>query len=191
MRTPLCGETRDSPGSPLTAPSPSGLLATLPSPLSSSLSWSLCLEDCVSRSPPHLPHIKYQQTQETPAERFIEEVFKHIQNKATIVRKPLQHLSTHGQPCFISAPTHSFLLFRYSTLCDPWTVAHQPPPSMGFSRQEYWRGLPFPSPGDLPNPGIEPRSPALRADALTSEPPGKPQIFGRKFHLLLFHYVTL
>ena len=59
------------------------------------------------------------------------------------------------------------------TLCDPWTVAHQGPPSMGFSRQEYWSGLPFPSPGDLPNPGIKPRSPTLQADALTSEPPGK------------------
>ena len=56
----------------------------------------------------------------------------------------------------------------------PWTVAHQAPPSMGSSRQEYWSGLPFPSPGDLPDPGIEPRSPALEADALTSEPPGKP-----------------
>ena len=56
----------------------------------------------------------------------------------------------------------------------PWTVAHQAPPSMGFSRQEYWSGLPFPSPGDLPNPGIEPRSPTLQADALTSAPPGKP-----------------
>ena len=54
----------------------------------------------------------------------------------------------------------------------PWTVAHQAPPSMGFSRQEYWSGLPFPSPGDLPDPGIELRSPALRADALTPEPPG-------------------
>ena len=52
----------------------------------------------------------------------------------------------------------------------PWTVAHQAPLSMGFSRQEYWSGLPFPSPGDLPNPGIEPRSPALQAGALTSEP---------------------
>ena len=51
---------------------------------------------------------------------------------------------------------------------------HQAPPSMGFSRQEYWSGLPFPSPGNLPNPGIEPRSPALQADALTSEPPRKP-----------------
>ena len=46
----------------------------------------------------------------------------------------------------------------------PWTVAHQAPLSMEFSRQEYWSGLPFPSPGDLPNPGIEPSSPALRAD---------------------------
>ena len=55
-----------------------------------------------------------------------------------------------------------------------WTVAHQAPPSMGFSRQEYWSGLTFPSPGDLPNPGIETRSPALQADLLTSEPPGKP-----------------
>ena len=60
------------------------------------------------------------------------------------------------------------------TLCDPWTVAYQVPPSMGFSRQEYWSGLPFPSPGDLPNPGIEPRSPEFQADAVTSEPPGKP-----------------
>ena len=46
----------------------------------------------------------------------------------------------------------------------PWTVAYQASPSMGFSRQEYWSGLPFPSPGDLPNPGIEPGSPALEAD---------------------------
>ena len=55
----------------------------------------------------------------------------------------------------------------------PWTVAHQAPLSVGFSRQEYWSGLPFPSPGDLPNPGIKRGSPALKADALTSEPPGK------------------
>ena len=50
----------------------------------------------------------------------------------------------------------------------PWTVAYQASLSMGFSRQEYWSGLPFPSPGDLPDPGIEPRFPALEADALTS-----------------------
>ena len=59
------------------------------------------------------------------------------------------------------------------TLWDPGTVAHQAPLSMGFSRQEYWSGWLFPSPGDLPDPGIKPRSPVLQADALTSEPPGK------------------
>ena len=56
----------------------------------------------------------------------------------------------------------------------PWTVACQTPLSMGFSRQEYWNGLPLPSPGDLPDPGIEPGSPALQADSLPFEPPGKP-----------------
>ena len=56
----------------------------------------------------------------------------------------------------------------------PWTVAYQAPQFMEFSRQEYWTGLPFPSPGDLPNPGIEPTSPALQAGALRPEPPGKP-----------------
>ena len=55
----------------------------------------------------------------------------------------------------------------------PWTVAHQTPLSMEFSRQEYWIGMPFPSPGDLPDPRIEPRSPALQADSLLTEPPGK------------------
>ena len=65
-------------------------------------------------------------------------------------------------------------LSRVRLFATPWTVAHQTPPSMGFSRQNYWSGLPFPSPGDLPNPRIELRSPALQADALTSEPPGKP-----------------
>ena len=73
-----------------------------------------------------------------------------------------------------------------------WTVAHQVPPSMGFSRQEYWSGLPFPSPGDLPDPGNKPGSacnagdpgnkpgsPALQADALPSESPGKPKICPR------------
>ena len=63
-----------------------------------------------------------------------------------------------------------------SIFATPWTVAHQAPPSMGFSRQEYWSRLPFPTPGDLPNPGMESRSPAVQADALTSEPPGKPSV---------------
>ena len=57
----------------------------------------------------------------------------------------------------------------------PWTVACQAPLSMKFSRQGYWSGLPCPPPGDLPNPGIKPRSPALQADSSPSEPPGKPK----------------
>ena len=66
------------------------------------------------------------------------------------------------------------LLSRVQLFVTPWIVAHQAPLSMGFSRQEYQSGLPFPSPGDVSDPGIEPRSPTLQADALTSEPPGKP-----------------
>ena len=65
-------------------------------------------------------------------------------------------------------------LIRVRLLVTPWATAYQAPLSMGFSRQEYWSGLPFPSPGHLPNPGIEPGSPALQTDALPSEPPGKP-----------------
>ena len=64
------------------------------------------------------------------------------------------------------------LLSRVRLFATPWTVTRQALLSMGFSRQEYWSGLPFPSPGDLPNPGMEPGSPALQADALSSEPPG-------------------
>ena len=64
-------------------------------------------------------------------------------------------------------------LSRVRLFATLWTVAYQAPPSVGLFRQEYWSGLPFPSPGDLPNPGIEPRSPTLQADALPSEPPGK------------------
>ena len=64
-------------------------------------------------------------------------------------------------------------LSRVRLFATPWTVAYQAPQSMGFSRQEYWSGLPFPSSADLPDPGIEPGSPALQADVLPSEPPGK------------------
>ena len=60
-------------------------------------------------------------------------------------------------------------LSRVRLFATLWTVAYQAPPSMGFSRQEYWSGLPFPSLGDLPDPGIEPGSPAMQADALPSE----------------------
>ena len=67
-------------------------------------------------------------------------------------------------------------LSRVRLLVTTETVAYQAPPPTGSSRQEYWSGSPFPSPGDLPNPGTEPGSPALEADALPSEPPGKPGV---------------
>ena len=80
----------------------------------------------------------------------------------------------------------------------PWTVAYQPPLSMGFFRQEYWSGLPFPSSGDLPDPGIEPESwiepgsPTLQADALPSKPPGKPQgIYLEKTNLKIYMHLNV
>ena len=72
-------------------------------------------------------------------------------------------------------------LSRVWLFVTPWTVAHQAPLSMEFFRQEYWRGLPFASLGLLPNPGIEPGSPTLQADALLPEPPGKPPILASDF----------
>ena len=74
----------------------------------------------------------------------------------------------------------------------PWTIACQAPLSMGFSRQEYWSGLPRPSPGDLSDPGIKPTSlmsPALQVDSLPLAPPGKPKIQGKKLKMFYFlHY---
>ena len=64
------------------------------------------------------------------------------------------------------------LLSRVRLFATPWTIAYKAPLSMGFSRQEYWSGLPFPSPEDLADPGVKPGSSALEADTLTSEPPG-------------------
>ena len=72
----------------------------------------------------------------------------------------------------------------------PWTVAHQAPLSMGFSRQEYWNGLPFPSPGDLPDPWIETASPvstALAEGFFTTEPPGKPHIYSHIYLIFLYN----
>ena len=74
---------------------------------------------------------------------------------------------------FVCACAESLIPVQF--FATPWTVAFQAPLSMGFSRQEHWSGLPFPSPGDLPDPGIKPSSPALQVDSLLSEPPGKPQ----------------
>ena len=82
----------------------------------------------------------------------------------------------NGTVFFILASMWSLLVHESEvtqscpTLCDPWPVAYQAPLSMGFSRQEYWNGLPFPSPGGLPDPGIKPGSPTLQADALLAEP---------------------
>ena len=80
----------------------------------------------------------------------------------------------------VKSPSHVWLS------ATPWTVAYQVPLSMRFSRQEYRSGLPLPSPGDLSDPGIEPRSPALQAEALLPKPPGKP--YG---HLGCFHFSAI
>ena len=68
------------------------------------------------------------------------------------------------------------MLSRARLFATPWTAVHQVPLSIRFSRQRYWSGLPFPSPGDLPNPGIEPGSPALQADSLLTELQGKQMV---------------
>jgi len=72
--------------------------------------------------------------------------------------------------------THAQLLSRVQLFASPWTIARRLLCPWGFSRQEYWSGLPFPPPGDLPNPGIEPRSPAWAGRFFTADPPGKPRI---------------
>ena len=75
----------------------------------------------------------------------------------------------------------------------PWTVAHQSPLSMGFSRQDYWSGLPFASPGDLPDPGIKPKPSAVAAGFFTTEPPGKSssQITSQIFQYNIWHIVNI
>ena len=85
-------------------------------------------------------------------------------------------MTLHSQPIFsiITGGGSGLVTKSCLPLVNPWIVPCQAPPSMGFPKQEYWSGLPFPSPGDLPDPGMEPRSPALQADSLLSEPPGKP-----------------
>ena len=70
----------------------------------------------------------------------------------------------------------------------PWTAARQAALSMGCPRQEYWSGLPFPPPGDLPNPGIDPTSPALAGVFFTAEPPGKPYGLITRLNFLLYFY---
>ena len=90
-------------------------------------------------------------------------------------------------PTFLFSEVKS--LSRVQLFATPWTVTYQAPPSVGFSRQEHWSGLPFPSRGDLPDPGVEPGSPALQADALTSEPPGFRYILLFFFHQFIMVFI--
>ena len=73
---------------------------------------------------------------------------------------------------------HCLVTKSHPNLATPWTVVRQAPLSMGLSSQEYWSGLPFLSPGNLPHPGIKPMSPALAGGFFTTEPPGKPIMMG-------------
>ena len=97
----------------------------------------------------------------------------HVQSKCACYMQLCKYFMGQGLPKRLEGEKVKSLS-RVRLFATPWTIAYQAPPSMGFSRQECWNGLPFPSPGDLPDPGIEPRSPALQADALPSEPPGRP-----------------
>ena len=81
---------------------------------------------------------------------------------------------TTAKPTWRDSDSEVKSLSRVQLFATPWTIAYKAPLFTEFSRQEYCSGLPFPSPGDLPHPGIEPRSPALQADTSLSEPPGKP-----------------
>ena len=103
---------------------------------------------------------------------------RHHSSEPTLIRSTRTSLSSNTVHCLDLILKHNSSvclhaiqsvksLSRVRLFATPWTVAYQTPPSMGFSRQEYWRESPFPSPGDLPDPGIEPRSPALQTDALS------------------------
>ena len=105
----------------------------------------------------------------------------HLLRKTWFFAKATAVLHSHPQYMRVPVSPHQHLLLfvvlvtqSCLTLLTQWTVAHQAPLSMGFSRQEYWSGLPCPPPGDLPDPGIEPGFPALKADSLPTELWGKP-----------------
>ena len=101
-------------------------------------------------------------------------------NSAMMTTQSLELSRFHFPSCQPGLLLHTKVKVKVKSLsgirlfATPWTVAYQAPPSIEFSRQEYWTGLPLPSPGDLPDPGMKPGSPALQADILPSEPPGKP-----------------
>ena len=89
---------------------------------------------------------------------------------------------SYGIPNFIESEVKVKSLSRVQLFATPWTASSQAPPSMGFSRQEYWNGLPFPSPGGLPNPGIKPRSPALQ------KPNNLPKCVLLSIYTMIFKY---
>ena len=91
-------------------------------------------------------------------------------------RAPEAPREAHIKNANSSARSWAQSLSHVQFFATPRTVAHQAPLSMGFSKKKYWSGVPFPPPGDLPNPGVEPMSPALQVDSLLSEPPQKPSL---------------
>ena len=91
----------------------------------------------------------------------------------------------------VTSPCSCLAIKFHLTLVTPWTVVHQAPLSMGFSRQEYWIELPFPSPREIPNSGIKPWSPALQAGSSPSEPPGKPFASKALCYSSLFFFLFL
>ena len=96
----------------------------------------------------------------------------------SVRREQLEEEFVHWvEPCALN---------RVRLFVAPQTIDQQAPLSAIFLRQEYWSGLPFPSPGDLPDPGIKPGSPALQADSLPSEPPGKPRVISKITHNVAF-----
>ena len=119
---------------------------------------------------------KEHRTNQPPSTRRVQERSKGDTACPTTSQNPFWHPSWLNKVWTTRKDSESKeevkLLSRVRLFVTPWTVAYQSPLSMGYSRQEYWSELPFPSPGDLPDPGIEPRYPALQADSLTSESPG-------------------
>ena len=126
---------------------------------------------------------------QTPQVAFSLRYFSTSNNYALQRRLWLSELGERGGDCVpLASSGQKAVLRRFSharLFLTPWTAARQAPPSIGFSRQEYCSGSPCPSPGDLPNPGTEPTSPALQVDSLPSEPPEKPKntgVGGRSLH---------
>ena len=123
----------------------------------------------VSFSPYKLAQFKTQQSHLKEVQTHVS-LNSHIGALWTRCFEGIFHWSAKPEMAYMCSLSHVRLFVT------SWTLAHQAPLSLEFSRQEYWSGQPFPSPGDLPHPDTEPRSPALQADSLPSEPPGKPNV---------------